>query len=166
MHSLELSQIGTLNTSTATKNYGNTLASLPAPTRTGYTFAGWYTASTGGTKIATTTAVPSSNTTYYAHWTVNKYYLDLNGNCDGSNASGINGYGTANVDINGVNDVAGVTDYYKQWPYGTQYAINNIAATTGHTYNGVASGSLTGTITGTTAFQPSCEIKKHAQLFH
>ena len=151
IHSLEIAKTSSLNTTTATKNYGNTLSTLPTPTRTGYTFAGWYTAPTGGTKIATTTAVPSSNTTYYAHWTVNKYYLDLNGNCDSSSVGKINDYGTANVDINGVNDVAGVTDYYKQWPYGTQYAINNIKATTGHTYNGVASGSLTGTITGTTS---------------
>ena len=73
VHSLELAETDSLNTSTVTKTYGNTLASLPAPTRSGYTFAGWYTAPTEGTKIATTTAVPASNTTYYAHWTVNKY---------------------------------------------------------------------------------------------
>ena len=165
IHSLELSQVGGLNTTTATKTYGNTLSSLPTPTRTGYTFNGWYTAPLGGTKIATTTAVPSSNTTYYAHWTVNKYYLDLNGNCDGSTVGKINDYGTANVDINGVNDVAGVTDYYKQWPYGTQYAINKIAATTGHTYNGVASGSLTGTITGTTSVSLKFTTNKYNLTF-
>ena len=165
IHSLELSQVGGLNTTTATKTYGNTLSSLPTPTRTGYTFNGWYTAPLGGTKIATTTAVPSSNTTYYAHWTVNKYYLDLNGNCDGSSVGKINDYGTVNVDINGVNDSAGVTDYYKQWPYGTQYAINNIKATTGHTYNGVASGSLTGTITGTTSVSLKFTTNKYNLTF-
>ena len=165
IHSLELSQVGGLNTTTATKTYGNTLSSLPTPTRTGYTFNGWYTAPLGGTKIATTTAVPSSNTTYYAHWTVNNYYLDLKGNCDGNDASSINGYGTANVVINGVTDATGVTDYYKQWPYGTQYAINNIKATTGHTYNGVASGSLTGTITGTTSVSLKFTTNKYNLTF-
>ncbi len=43
---------------------------LPAavPTRTDYTFAGWYTAPDGGTKI---TKIPklSDDATYYAHWT-------------------------------------------------------------------------------------------------
>ena len=165
IHSLEIAKTSSLNTTTATKSYGNTLSTLPTPTRTGYTFAGWYTAPTGGTKIATTTAVPSSNTTYYAHWTVNKYYLDLNGNCDSSSVGKINDYGTANVDINGVNDSAGVTDYYKQWPYGTQYAINNIKATTGHTYNGVASGSLTGTITGTTSVSLKFTTNKYNLTF-
>ena len=165
IHSLEIAKTSSLNTTTATKNYGNTLSTLPTPTRTGYTFAGWYTAPTGGTKIATTTAVPSSNTTYYAHWTVNKYYLDLKGNCDGSSVGKINDYGTVNVDINGVNDSAGVTDYYKQWPYGTQYAINNIKATTGHTYNGVASGSLTGTITGTTSVSLKFTTNKYNLTF-
>ena len=165
VHSLELSQADKLNTSTAIKTYGNTLASLPAPTRTGYTFAGWYTAPTGGTKIATTTAVPASNTTYYAHWTVNNYYLDLNGNCDGNGASSINGYGTANVVINGVTDETGVTDYYKQWPYGTQYTINNIKATTGHTYNGVASGSASGTITAATTVSLKFTTNKYNLTF-
>lgn len=45
------------------------LSTLPgtAPTRTGYTFDGWYTASSGGSKVTTST-VFSANTTVYAHW--------------------------------------------------------------------------------------------------
>ena len=47
---------------------GNTIGSFPtSPTRSGYTFLGWYTSSSGGSKIYTTTKV-SSNVTFYAHW--------------------------------------------------------------------------------------------------
>jgi len=47
---------------------------LPAdPTRDGYTFAGWYTAASGGTQITNATTVSvASNTTVYAQWTGNE----------------------------------------------------------------------------------------------
>jgi uncharacterized repeat protein (TIGR02543 family) len=48
-------------------------ATFPSPTRTGYTFAGWYDAASGGNKVTSYTG--SSNTTLYAHWTVNSYQL-------------------------------------------------------------------------------------------
>ena len=42
---------------------------LPEPTRTGYTFAGWYTNQTGGTQITENTTVSNpSDHTLYAHW--------------------------------------------------------------------------------------------------
>ena len=44
------------------------LTSLPTPTRSRYSFVGWYTAASGGTKITTDT-VFSKNTTVYAQWT-------------------------------------------------------------------------------------------------
>ena len=45
------------------------LASLPSASRSGsYSFDGWYTEKSGGTKITTDT-VFSANTTVYAHWT-------------------------------------------------------------------------------------------------
>ena len=45
------------------------VGTLPTPTRSGYTFDGWFTAANGGTKIDAATKV-SGNVTYYAHWTV------------------------------------------------------------------------------------------------
>ncbi|MBQ3151522.1 MAG: InlB B-repeat-containing protein [Clostridia bacterium] len=45
-----------------------TYGTLPTPTRSGYTFNGWYTSSTGGTKITSSSTV-TGNTTIYAHWT-------------------------------------------------------------------------------------------------
>ena len=44
------------------------LTSLPTPTRSRYSFKGWYTAASGGTKITTDT-VFSENITVYAQWT-------------------------------------------------------------------------------------------------
>ena len=53
---------------------GNAIGTLPTTTRTGYTFAGWFTAASGGTQITTTSTYPTSgNVTYYAHWNVNQY---------------------------------------------------------------------------------------------
>ncbi len=48
---------------------GGKLASLPTPTptREGYTFSGWFTASSGGEKVTTDTAF-TSNTTLFAQW--------------------------------------------------------------------------------------------------
>lgn len=54
--------------------YDGTYSDLPNPTRTGYTFDGWFTAATGGSQVITTTTVQITNTqTLYAHWTLNYY---------------------------------------------------------------------------------------------
>jgi len=56
---------------TTSRTYGQ-YAPLPTPTRSGYTFDGWFTASSGGTQITNTTTVSSSvslNQTLYAQWT-------------------------------------------------------------------------------------------------
>ena len=44
---------------------------LPTPTRSGYSFDGWYTAASGGTKVGNGGAsyTPTGNVTLYAHWT-------------------------------------------------------------------------------------------------
>jgi uncharacterized repeat protein (TIGR02543 family) len=70
---------GTPSPSTITKEYNTALGTLPTCTRTGYTFLGWYTASSGGTKISTTTVV-TKDITYYAQWSINSYILTFNPN--------------------------------------------------------------------------------------
>lgn len=65
--------------SSITKEYNTVLGTLPTCTRTGYTFLGWYTASSGGTKISTTTVV-TKDITYYAQWSINSYTLTFNPN--------------------------------------------------------------------------------------
>ena len=42
---------GSVGTSKIVVEYDGKLGTLPTPTRTGYTFTGWYTAKTGGTKV-------------------------------------------------------------------------------------------------------------------
>ena len=54
--------------------YGSPVGSLPAPTRTGYTFDGWWTAETGGLEISASTTV-YGDVTYYAHWVANTYVV-------------------------------------------------------------------------------------------
>ena len=60
---------GTVSKSSATVYKGSSYGSLPTPTRDYYTFVGWYTSSTGGTQITSSTTVSnSSNHKIYAHW--------------------------------------------------------------------------------------------------
>lgn len=61
--------------------YGEAYGTLPTPTRTGYSFSGWYTAKTGGTKIVSSTMVGSSaGSTLYAHWKANQYTVTFDPN--------------------------------------------------------------------------------------
>ena len=49
--------------------YSNpSVGTLPTPTRSDYTFDGWYTAKDGGTKVSDSLKV-TANITLYAHWT-------------------------------------------------------------------------------------------------
>lgn len=48
--------------------YNAEYGTLPTPTKSGYIFDGWYTASSGGTKVSSTTKMGASNKTIYANW--------------------------------------------------------------------------------------------------
>ena len=74
-------------------NSGAQIGTLPTPTRTGYTFAGWWTAASGGTQISATQTVSGRNpVTYYAHWTLNNYTITFapNGGTLTKNGSNLN----------------------------------------------------------------------------
>jgi len=61
-------KINSKNTVSINVNKGSKIKKFPAtPKRTGYTFEGWYTKKTGGTKINVNTK-PTKSVTYYAHW--------------------------------------------------------------------------------------------------
>jgi len=111
---------------------GQKLSSLPTATHSGsYSFAGWYTAASGGTKI-TTAHVFTGNTTVYAHWTYTgggggSYYAPvvpdmpmLYRGCTGDAVKTLQdklnalGYNSGNVDgIFGAKTYAAVTAFQK-----------------------------------------------------
>ncbi|MBP3238618.1 MAG: InlB B-repeat-containing protein [Lachnospiraceae bacterium] len=60
---------GTTTTSSKTVYYNSTYGTLPTPVRDYYNFDGWYTSTSGGTKITnSSTFTRTSNQTLYAHW--------------------------------------------------------------------------------------------------
>ncbi|MBQ7671764.1 MAG: InlB B-repeat-containing protein [Paludibacteraceae bacterium] len=78
---------GAPDPSSKTVTFDAAYGDLPTPTRTGYTFVGWYTASSGGTQVTSSTIVKTaSNHSIYAHWTANTYTvtLDKKGGTGGS----------------------------------------------------------------------------------
>ena len=102
---------------TATKQvtYDSTYGTLPTPTRTGYTFNGWFTAQTDGSKVESSTTVKTaSNHTIYAHWTANKYSLDIEPN--GGTYNGSSNKQTITQDYN--------SSYTFKTPSRTGYTFN------------------------------------------
>lgn len=63
--------------STTEKNVteGAAYGLLPAPTRDGYQFDGWYTEAIDGNKIEDSTIMGERDTTVYAHWTPNELII-------------------------------------------------------------------------------------------
>ena len=72
---------GTCDTSTSTAIEGSSVT-LPTPTRSNYTFNGWYTEASGGSRIgaAGETYPPTANITLYAQWTKIQYTVTYNAN--------------------------------------------------------------------------------------
>lgn len=58
----------TCSPNTKTIKAGNTIGNMCAPSRKGYTFDGWYTASSGGKRLNKDTVI-DSDITLFAHWT-------------------------------------------------------------------------------------------------
>ncbi|MBQ6393746.1 InlB B-repeat-containing protein, partial [Candidatus Saccharibacteria bacterium] len=56
----------TVDPTSGTYRYGQNLT-LASATRSGYDFLGWFTASTGGTQVTSSTTVTAA-ATYWAHW--------------------------------------------------------------------------------------------------
>ncbi len=70
---------GSVNKTNKTVTYGKNYGTLPEPTRAGYTFEGWYTALSGGTKITNSTIFNiRGDQTLYAHWKLNQYDITFN----------------------------------------------------------------------------------------
>lgn len=77
---------GTISTPSKSVVYNSTYGTLPVPTRTGHTFAGWYTAASEGDNVTSDTIVSiTSDQTLYAQWNINTYTVSYNAN-NGTNA--------------------------------------------------------------------------------
>ena len=80
---------GTPSYSNKTVVYDSKYGTLPTATRTGYTFLGWFTATSGGTQITNDTIVKITDTqTLYAHWKANTYTVRFAKNDGSSNSAG------------------------------------------------------------------------------
>ena len=74
-------QGGTVSQQSKTVTYGKEYGTLPTPTRTGYTFAGWFTLPTDGDLVDAETPVTTfDNHTLYAHWDANEYTVEFDKN--------------------------------------------------------------------------------------
>ena len=70
---------GSCGESTRKVTVGEPYGKLPTATLTYYTFDGWYTAASGGSKVSESSS-SNENVTLYAHWTKNKITVSFNAN--------------------------------------------------------------------------------------
>ena len=128
----------TPNPASKTVTYDSTYGTLASVSREGYTFNGWFTAASGGTKIETSTKVNiTSNQTLYAHWTVNSYTVSIISSAGGS----------VNNNLLVIN--YGETNKFTATP-NSGYYLESITCTNGYTVSDYSTGtSATGTQTVT-----------------
>ncbi|MCK7486333.1 MAG: InlB B-repeat-containing protein [Bacillus subtilis] len=77
-----------------TQNFGTAVTQPADPTKTGYTFAGWYS-DAGLSSAYTFTTMPAENITIYAKWTINSYTIGFISNGGSAIGSISQNYGTA-----------------------------------------------------------------------
>ena len=126
---------GSVSPASVTTGADGKLASLPTPTRSSYSFNGWYTEKNGGTKVTTDT-VFSANTTVYAHWTYTGggYYYPP-----------VTYYYTLRFETGGGSDISSVQGTYNAYIDLTQY----VPTWRGHTFTGwYSERSLTNKVSG------------------
>ena len=79
--SFHVNYSGGTNPASRTVTYNSTYGTLPAPTRRGYTFGGWYTTKALTTPVKSSTKVTTTRDhTLYAKWTANTYTVTLDAN--------------------------------------------------------------------------------------
>ena len=122
---------------------------LPTPTRSGYTFDGWYSSSTGGTKVGNggDTYTDTTYSTIYAHWNPNYYTVSYNAN-GGSNAPSSQSfaYGTEITLGSAATRSSSSTVTTTFSSRGSTYSTKTSTATTTYPFNGWALNSTSGTV--------------------
>ena len=71
---------GSVSPASKSVTEGQAYGTLPTPTRSGYTFAGWYTRATGGDAVTAATVAGDEDATIYAHWTGESLTITFNAN--------------------------------------------------------------------------------------
>lgn len=129
---------GTSSSPSATVDVGSSVT-LPSASRTGYTFSGWYTESSGGTRVggAGSSYTVNADTILYAHWSQNTLTASAN------NQSGISGQSLTNQISAVANNGATFT-----------YAIKSVSAGTAS----VNSGGLVTFNTPSVSTTTSCNV--------
>ena len=149
-------QNGTGGSTSAVVTFNSAMPAITVPTRTGYTFGGYYTAKNGGgTQYYTASGASAknwniaANTTLYAKWTTNTYTITYNANKPGRASASIAGstaksthtYDAAkSLTANGYS-LVGWT--FKGWAtsangavvYGDEDTVKNLTSTANGTYN-------------------------------
>ena len=152
-------QNGTGGSSSVTATYNAAMPAITVPTRTGYTFKGYYDAASGGTQYYTSTGASARNwnktadTTLYAQWTINQYTLSVTQNG-----------GTGTVTLGGTTGTSKTVDYNTPVsvsitpPSGYKIASISGAITSGEcaSYSGSVTVTENKTITVTYAVAGSC----------
>jgi len=114
--------------------FGSTYGTLATTSRTGFTFAGWFTAASGGSEVtAATTVSTASDHTLYAHWTTDTYTLTIIKD----------GVGTGTVSSNPTGIDCG-SDCTEDYTYTTVVTLTAVADA-GSTFTGWSGAGCSGT---------------------
>ena len=152
---------GSVTPTSSTYTYDGATVTLPTPTRTGYTFNGWFTETSGGTQITNigTTNKPTSNVTYYAQWTENLANITIS-SADAN--KGTVSPTSANVGVATKVEVTAtpVDGYYTQTWTATAPAVSS--ATTGNTTTLSGNGTIGDGLLVATFSERYQLISKHA----
>ena len=131
-------QSGSGGSSSVTATYGSAMPSITVPTRTGYTFGGYYTSTGGGgTQYYTASGTSArtwdrtSATTLYAKWTANTYTVTL----DRQSGSG----GSSSVTVTYDSDMPSITPPTRSnYTFGGYYTSTGGSGTQYYTASGAS----------------------------
>ena len=129
---------------------GSAVTTIPntAPQKTGYTFVGWFTASSSGSQITNNSFTPASpygDLTFYAHWNINKSSAIANWAWVNQSSAGARNWHALATSADGSKLFAGVDGngaLYRSTDFGLTWS--SIAGTAGHNWFSIAS-NLDGT---------------------
>ena len=136
--------IATISKTSESVNHGATASGCTATVTTGYTFDGWYTVATGGTRVSTSLTYAPTNVTaaatYYARATINKYTVTLSPYYRNTDGTGDYTSGTTGGTVSGGGS----------YNYGSSVTITATAAT-GYKFDGWYTAASGGSLVSSSA---------------